>query len=69
MNNVPNQAVCLLQHDMDIIKVEPDSDEERHPVSSHNAYYMTDGKQNYPVHAEFFVVKSETEVSSMYKTA
>jgi hypothetical protein len=53
---------------MDIIKVEPDSDEERHPVSSQNAYYMTDGKQNYPVHAEFFVVKSETEVSSTYKT-
>jgi hypothetical protein len=53
---------------MDIIKVEPDSDEERHPVSSQNAYYMTDGKQNYPVHAEFFVVKSETEVSSTHKT-
>jgi hypothetical protein len=53
---------------MDIIKVEPDSDEERHPISSHNAYYMTDGKQNYPVHAEFFVVKRESEVSSACKT-
>jgi hypothetical protein len=49
---------------MDIVKVEPDSDEETHPVSSQNAYYMTDGKHSYPVHAEFFVVKHETEVSS-----
>jgi hypothetical protein len=56
-----------MQHNMDIIKVEPDSDEERHAVSSENAYYMTDGKHSYPVHATFFVVKHETEVSCTYE--
>jgi hypothetical protein len=52
---------------MEIIKVEPDSDEEKHAVSSQNAYFMTDGKHSYPVHAEFFVVKNETEASCAYK--
>ena len=55
--------VFVLQKNMDAVKVEPDSDDETHQTSSQNEYCMTDEKNDYPVHAEFFVVKSEHEVS------
>lgn len=56
--------VFVLQKNMEAIKVEPDSDDETHQTSSRNEYCMTDVQDNYPVHAELFVVKAEREVSS-----
>jgi hypothetical protein len=56
--------VFVLQENMESVKVEPDSDDETHQTSSQNEYCMTDDKDNYPVHAELFIVKGEREVSS-----
>jgi len=42
--------------------VEPDSDGETYPISSQNESCPTDTKHDYPVHAAFFLVKTETEV-------
>jgi hypothetical protein len=47
---------------MEVIKEEPVSDEDIHPVSSQNEYHLVDTKDNYPIHATFFVVKTETQV-------
>lgn len=54
----------VLQKNMESVKVEPDSDDESHRTSSQNKYCVTDDKDNYPVHAELFIVKGEREVSS-----
>jgi hypothetical protein len=54
--------VSVLQKNMEAVKMEPDSDDETHQTPSQNEYCMTDEKDNYPVHAEFFVVKAEHEV-------
>jgi hypothetical protein len=56
--------VFVLQKNMEAVKVEPDSDDEAHHMPSQDEYCITDEKDYYPVHAEFFVVKSEREVSS-----
>jgi hypothetical protein len=56
--------VFVLQKNMEAVKVEPDSEDETHQMTSQNEYCMTDDKDNYPLHAEFFVVKAEHEVSS-----
>ena len=54
----------VFQKNMESVKVEPDSDDESHRTSSQNKYCVTDDKDNYPVHAELFIVKGEREVSS-----
>jgi hypothetical protein len=54
--------IFVSQYTMEVIKEEPDSDEEIHPISLQTEYRLVDTKDNCPVHATFFVVKTETEV-------
>ncbi|KDR14046.1 hypothetical protein L798_11959 [Zootermopsis nevadensis] len=46
---------------MEVIKEEPNSDEEIHPISSQNEHCLVYTKDNHSVHATFFVVGTETE--------
>jgi hypothetical protein len=54
--------ILISQHNMDVIKEEPHSDEDICPISLQNEYHLTDTNDDYPVHATFFVVKTENEV-------
>lgn len=51
---------------MEVIKEEPNSDEEIHPISSQNEHCLVYTKDNHSVHATFFVVGTETEVRFSY---